>query len=151
MWLGVGFDPLADQDESLKVVKPALGLLMISLVVITSHGLVTGSPWLTSQLLGLLPLGNLAVACSLIAVALFNQMYLSRGPLSLAVAWLASIAALMWYPTGIIWSGNLWLRFDGNGDGWLPFSFIVTVVCVLTLLINLIMHCVVRPLFRSKV
>ena len=128
------------------VAIPGLVLLTVLLVAVTFHGLINGAPWLTEPLLGLVPLGNLAVALSLTSIATCNLICLAKSPFNQLVAKVGLIAALLWYPVGIIWSGNLRLQFLNNGDLWMPFSYGVAVVCVVPVLINLILRWLLQPL-----
>ena len=105
------------------------------LVLLTVYGLVTSATWLSIDLVANVPLGNLMVAVSLIAMSIINLIFFAKGSIRRKVAMLVLVIAFAWYPIGIIWSGNLRLNFVSYGEYWHPFSYFtgLTVFAVLAL------------------
>lgn len=134
-------------------IKHFIIALTAVIVIATIHGLMFGLSWLSVSILGSMPLGNLAVAFSLSLIALVNWLYLAQAKFNKAIGLFVLVMALLWYPVGIIWSGNLRLNFTSDGELWLPFSYTVAVVCLLTFMLNIIWHvgCYVVSKWRNKV
>jgi len=125
---------------NVKAYKKYLLLVSISVVVVTMLSLAKGASWLAAELIQGVPLGNIAVSVSLIALALLNYSYLTKTRLSRWLSIIVIAICAAWYPLGIVWSGNMRLSFTNNGDLWLPFSYSIFGICVTSMLINILLR-----------
>jgi len=118
--------------------------------VLTLISLVLGSSWLAWELIEGVPLGNLAVCISLVTITCLNYKYLAKTTFSKRSSLVVVALSAMWYPIGVIWSGNLRLSFINNGEFWMPFSYFLFGICMISILVNILLRRVVQNLDASK-
>ena len=113
--------------------------IFIAILVLTLISLVSGSSWLAWELIQGVPIGNLAVGISLVTITGLNYKYLAKTAFSKRSSLVVLAFSAMWYPIGIIWSGNMRLSFTKNGEFWMPFSYVLLGVCMVSILLNIIL------------
>jgi hypothetical protein len=101
---------------------------LLSWAPLALAALVSGRDWLTHDLPGGLPLGNLLAASILCAPALVG--WLAARPRTRQRLWatMTLVAALAWLPVSMLLAGNVALNFSGErGAAWLGFSAVVVI------------------------
>ena len=108
--------------------------MLLVITALSAWPLLTGAPWLESELPGGLPAGNALSALSLCSLAAVPVAMSARGTALRRASLAMLLAAAAWLPISILLAGNLSLNFAGDrGDIWLiaTLAVIAGVICTL--------------------
>ena len=124
------------------------------LILFSIISFATGADYLETKLIGRIPNGNVLVVIGLLSCALLGRE-LSWTHKRLQRLNTVSIGlALVWYPLGILLSGNKELNFSGDADGFMFGAATIGIIswCLFFLLMSLGMRLkafVKRKFFRT--
>ena len=115
-------------------------ITITSLIVLllTLESFISGAKYLEYMIFDLVPIGNLLVPAGLISISSLAFQIEQESKLIQRASIVSIIAALGWFPLGIILSGNTELNFINDASGSETFEILTLTLVGVTVLVFII-------------